>query len=287
MRWALVLLAVLAPLSASAHGFEVGALALDELEPGRFAVAWRAPEDSRRVTPARVTIRFPAHCRRQHHELHCGSEGLHGTIAFDDLPDPRTTIAVRIDRLDGRHLEAMVRGDSPVLDVGRASTTFAAFEEAARRVLRLDALVLLALALVVDRRAWLWGFIGAHGLGLVLSAHLSVPGAPLAATLGAGVVLAARQAAFASGPQRGWGAVAALLGLGLGLAHEGTGSSWPFALWAALFHLTALALLVFSAHYACSRSAPRLRLALAYLTGSAGALWVIAALAGDPVTAWW
>ena len=135
MRWALVLLAVLAPLSASAHGFEVGALALDELEPGRFAVAWRAPEDSRRVTPARVTIRFPAHCRRQHHELHCGSEGLHGTIAFDDLPDPRTTIAVRIDRLDGRHLEAMVRGDSPVLDVGRASTTFAAFEEAARRVL--------------------------------------------------------------------------------------------------------------------------------------------------------
>lgn len=275
--WIVTIALLGAPLSASAHGFEVGVLALEERTPGRFSIAWRPPEDSRRVTPARVTIRFPPHCRREHHELRCGAEGLHGVIAFDDVPDPRTPIVVRVDRLDGRRIDAVLRGEAPEVDVGRASATLAALEAGAREVVAVDhLLVLFAIVLVagVDRRALpaLAAFVCAHAVGLALDGA-GLPNAPLAATLGAGVVLLARQGVGAHEPRRALALFAALLGFGLGLA-QGDARSAPAIASAALADVAVLALVASMARLS-QRRAPRLRVASAYALGAGGALWLL------------
>jgi hypothetical protein len=278
MRWALLLLLVgLAPASlASAHGFEVGVLALHELEPGRFAMQWRPPEDSRRPTPARVSLRFPDHCRRHQQELRCGEEGLHGAIAFDELPDPRSPVVVRIERLDGRRLDAVVRGDAPVLEVGRASALVEAIERGARAALHLP-LVILALVLVVglERRGLpaLLAFVLGHALGLGLAPLAGLPSAPLTAMGAAGVVLLARGGARQD-EARSWLLFALVLGVTLGLAPA---VEVPLMGVAGAALTSAVLLAIFALMIRSARAVePRVQIGAAYAVGVAGALVLIA-----------
>jgi len=278
MRWALLVAGlVLAPAPlASAHGFEVGVLALHELEPGRFAMRWRPPEDSRRATPARVTLRFPEHCRRHQQELRCGAEGLHGTIAFDDLPDPRSPIVVRIERLDGRRFDTVVRGDSPRLEVGGAGGLVRAIELGVRAALHLP-LVVLALVLVarLDRRGLptLAAFVLGHALGLGLAPVAGLPSAPLAAMGAAGVVLLARGGARED-EARSWFLFALLLGITLGLAPA---VEVPLMGIAGAALTDAVLLAIFALMMRSARAVePSVQIGAAYSAGVVGALVLIA-----------
>lgn len=279
MRYAALAIALLAlPSAANAHGYEVGALALHEQAPGDFTIAWRAPEDSRRVTPSRVSIDYPAHCLREHHMLRCGDEGLHGTLAFRDFPDARTPIAVRIERLDGRRIDGVVRADSASLALGPASGARAAIERGARRAFELPHLaVLVGLMLAFGLRRALPAlacFIVGHAVALGAGSLISLPSAPLAAMIAVAVLLLAREATRVErAARRTWSVLALLVGLAQGVAASGGSPSMLLPLGALLVDLALLSLFALGAS-ALRSDHPRARVASAYGLGVLGAFWL-------------
>lgn len=235
-RWGLVAaLVVLACVGRTqAHGLRPGVLALAEQEPGVFAVAWTEPVDTA-GGPATVTVSFPEPCRRSDARLECGDAGLSGRLRFSGLDSTSAPVSVQVRWSDGRTLDALVTADAPSLDVGAppASTWTAWAMLGVRHVLGgFDHLAfVLGLLLVVGPREWkrivgtLTAFTVAHSVTLGLSAMgvVTLPQAPVEATIAASVVLVAREASHRSPTltRRAPWAVALLFGLVHGLGFAG------------------------------------------------------------------
>ncbi len=116
-----VLIVLLAPSVALAHGLEPASLALREIRAGVFEVRWRA--SALRLPGANVEPVLPARCRRigrgdaaeeadrvtLRWTVDCGPGGLAGeSIGVDDLAAAKINALLTVERLDGAKLEAVL-----------------------------------------------------------------------------------------------------------------------------------------------------------------------------------
>ncbi|MBX3027809.1 HupE/UreJ family protein [bacterium] len=132
LRLAGALLATIAatlPLSDAArgHGLEPALLALRERAPGRFEVTWKSSK--LRLPGAEVRPTLPDRCRqtadapqatddgdriRLRWVVDCGTAGLAGqTIGVADLDVATIDALLRIERLDGSHVETVLTAHHP------------------------------------------------------------------------------------------------------------------------------------------------------------------------------
>jgi len=237
-----VLLAVLGWMVAgpvAAHGLHPGVLSLTEQQPGVFAVQWTEPVDTSGGVTA-VEVRFPEVCRHEGSRLDCTPEGLQGAIAFEGLEAQQGRVVAMVRWLDGRTTEALVTADAPRLELesapGRSAGVWLGL--GVEHILSgLDHLAfVVGLLLVVGvhamRRllATITAFTVAHSLtlGLATLGAISLPVAPVEATIAASVVLVAREATHeeATLTRRAPWAVALVFGLVHGLGFAGALGEW-------------------------------------------------------------
>jgi len=234
-----LLLLVLAPTRAAAHGLHPGVLTLVEREPGVFTIAWTEPVDTTgRAAP--VEIVFPEPCRRIADRLECGQGGLSGTLEFRGLAGDRARVMTLVRFADGRSIEQLVGGDAPRIELrappGRSALAWV--QLGIEHILGgLDHLAfVLGLLLVVGTRsvrrlvATITAFTVAHSITLVLAATgtFVLAAAPVEATIAASVVLVAREAMDdrATLTRRAPWLVAFVFGLVHGLGFAGALAAW-------------------------------------------------------------
>ncbi|MGE0786400.1 MAG: HupE/UreJ family protein [Sandaracinaceae bacterium] len=301
-----LLLALLAPERAAAHGFAPGVLALSEERPGRFRLSWTQPIDTRRQTEAHVRPVFPSSCRRDGAHLECGERGLTGTLAFVDIPTPATRVVISIRHLDGTRDEAVVTGESPEMELSaHPGGSFVAWIRIGVEhvVTGLDHVAFVLGLLLVAwagasqarlRRVLLavTAFTVAHSITLALSALdlVRVASRPVEACIAASVVLVAREAlhegetltrrlpwlvASGFGLLHGLGFAGALRDQGL---PEGSLRSAlvGFNVGVELGQLAVVALALGAAWVVSRRASTRLpKWAVCYALGALGAWWTI------------
>ncbi|HWB77898.1 MAG TPA: HupE/UreJ family protein [Nannocystaceae bacterium] len=300
-------LVALASTAAAAHGLRPGVLTIVEVEPGTFAVAWKAPVDTA-GRDAPIEIVFPAHCRPVRldaattaTQLECGETGMHGAIELHGLSGDRARVATLVRFLDGRELETLVGEDDARIELERplGHSALAWIRSGIEHIATgLDHVAfVIGLLLVVGTRelrrliATVTAFTIAHSLTLLLAATgtLVLASAPVEATIAASVVLVARESLHdrATFTRRAPWAVAFVFGLvhGLGfagaLADAGLPRDWLGASLVCFnlgVELGQLAIVLASALVVRAlgqRRAESLRPWAAYAIGSVAACWLL------------
>jgi hypothetical protein len=244
LRFLALVIVLLAPSLASAHGFRPGVLTLTEASPGVFAIAWTEPMDTR--YPVEVEVAFPDACLREGDRLDCTRDGLRGEIAFPGLASQRAPVTALVRFLDGRTIEAMVDPDDARLDIDAPPTASprAWVEHGVHHIFSgIDHIAfLLGLLLVVGTASFrrvviaVSAFTVAHSITLALGATglVKLHSPPVEAAIAASVVLVAYEAmhdrptltrrapwavAFGFGLVHGLGFASALTSAGLPTTH--------------------------------------------------------------------
>lgn len=295
---ALAIVAIAA--SARAHDTAPGVLGLEELEDGRYLVAWTLPVDTRGATEG-ARPRFPGHCVEDGGILDCGERGLAGQITIDGLAETSMRVAVVVTRRDAPPIEALLDATRPsvAIEAGASSLGRWVVLGAEHVLFGMDHLAFLLGILLVsslDRRLVLTitAFTLAHSITLALAVLDVVRLSPplVEAWIALSVLLVAREALAPTGApssvRRAPWAVAAFFGLvhGLGLAGALRDLALPrSALVPALFgfnvgvelgQLAFVLLAALMARLAAGRAwAPRARTGLVYAVGIAAAYWVV------------
>lgn len=214
-RWAqgflLALLICCQPALASAHALRPATLALRELAPGRFQVAWVPPTTSYGTAEGEPI--FPEHCQLAEAALDCGTTGLDGAIAFPGLEGSTLDVMIHIRWLGGQELLRSVSGSAPSL---RVRGVPADADKRVRMQLALDytrlgvqhivggldhLLFVLGLVLLLGFRRPLWwtvtAFTLAHSITLAAAALdvVSLPPVPVEAAIALSVLLLAVECA--------------------------------------------------------------------------------------------
>ena len=125
-----LLLLLLAPSVALAHGLDPASLALRETRPGVFEVRWKA--SALRLPGANVQPVLPARCRRiggaeavdetdrvtLRWTVDCGTDGLAGeVVAVADLSAAKISALLTIERLDGTRTQTVLGPRTPSFTV--------------------------------------------------------------------------------------------------------------------------------------------------------------------------
>jgi len=98
---ALVALAGLAlPAPVVAHELSMADLLVREVAKGDYTVQWGPGEKS---APAdSLQPQWPDHCQAAGNSLHCGPQGLAGTVSIDGVGKRFSAVVIKVDWLDGR-----------------------------------------------------------------------------------------------------------------------------------------------------------------------------------------
>ena len=212
-------------------------LQVRELAPGEFILQWGAGEKS---APAdSLTPVWPEHCRAEANALHCGAEGLKGSLSVKGVGQRFSAALVKVFWLDGQsRVYTLTAGQPSVRLYGSADDSRGMGEIAVAYTLLgvehiltgFDHLlfVISLLFLVGFGRRLLWtitAFTAAHSLTLALSALglLTLRPPPVEATIALSIVLVAGEALHRRETlARRWPAlVAFLFGLVHGLGFAG------------------------------------------------------------------
>ncbi len=94
-------LAALLPHVASAHEMSMAEMELREMSPGEFLWQWSATNDKRPSTEELRPL-WPESCVADENVLHCGEQGLRGTLAMDGVGNSYSAALVKIVWLDGQ-----------------------------------------------------------------------------------------------------------------------------------------------------------------------------------------
>lgn len=268
MKFALAfLIALLWSTNASAHDFEPGVLAIVEAEDGTTTERFTPPTDGEvKVVHEGDVVRF---------------EGLR----------KGSKVVVSVRWRDGQSFETVVTSDNPRVEIVRRSSSFAAFvklgiEHVAGGLDHVAFVIGLFLVVGANRKlvATITSFTIAHSLTLALAAFdvVSLPRAPVEATIAASVLLVAVEAtaerhtwtkkkpwlvAFAFGLVHGLGFAGALGELGLPHA------ALPKTLLAFNVGVEIAQLALVGVLVVATKRLPRRP--LAYAIGAGGALWLI------------
>ena len=99
-RLGFALVASLAAPLAGAHELSMAELQVREVARGEFVVQWGAGEKS--MPADSMTPQWPAQCRTEGPALHCGEQGLTGTLTMKGVGDRFSAALVKIFWFDGQ-----------------------------------------------------------------------------------------------------------------------------------------------------------------------------------------
>jgi hydrogenase/urease accessory protein HupE len=203
-----VLLALLAPPSASAHEIRPAYLDVKETASGQYDVLWRTPVLSGMRLP--IVLQMPADVRNlreptydeltdslvERRWIDAGPGGLEGKrIDFPGLTLTITDVLVRIERLDGAHSTEIVRPTRPYLEIpaprGAVATAKVFLFQGIEHILfGVDHLLFVLGLLLIVRNPWMLvktitAFTVAHSLTLAAATlgAVNVPAPPLNAAI--------------------------------------------------------------------------------------------------------
>jgi hydrogenase/urease accessory protein HupE len=228
----LVAIAALLPALAGAHEMSMAEMELREMSRGEFFWQWSATND-KRPGGDDLKPRWPESCVAESNVLHCGEQGLLGTLSIDGVGKRYSAALVKVFWLDGQsRVYTLTSGQPKVQLYGSADDKRGRSEIAsAYTVLGIEHIlsgydhllfVFGLLFLVGFGRKLLWtitAFTAAHSLTLASAALglLTLRSPPVEATIALSIVLVAGEALNTRMTlARRWPAVLAFL---FGLVH--------------------------------------------------------------------
>lgn len=235
-RWLVAMLLAVAGARVPAHELSMAEMQVREIGAGEYIWQWTASGD--RAPSTVLAPVWPAQCTDVDGNLHCGPEGLAGTLRVEGVGQRYSAAIVRIYWHDGQSVFTLTKGQPEVRLFGSAQDRRGLGEIAgAYLVLGVEhilggidhlAFVVSLLFLVGFRRQLVWtitAFTVAHSLTLVLSAlgWLTLRSPPVEATIALSIMLVAGEALHDRPTlARRWPAlVAFLFGLVHGLGFAG------------------------------------------------------------------
>ena len=205
----IVALLALAASPVRAHEMSMAEMEVREASPGEFVWQWSASSDKRPMGNDLVP-RWPEACSAGPSALHCGSDGLKGTLTVDGVGKRYSAAMVKVVWLDGQsHVYTLTAGQPSVQLYGSADDRRGAGEVGRAYVVLgvehilsgVDHLLFVIglLFLVGFRRrlvATITAFTVAHSLTLACSAFgwLTLRPAPVEAMIALSIVLVACEA---------------------------------------------------------------------------------------------
>ena len=206
---AFVLLA-LASVVAHAHEMSMAEIELRETAHGEFIWQWSASNDKQRTVSLDLTPRWPQACAVEANALHCGGEGLKGTLSIDGVGRSYSAVLVKVYWLDGQARVYTLTGGQPSVQLYGSADDRRGRGEIARAYLALGVEHILGgidhllfvfglLFLVGFQRRLVWtitAFTVAHSLTLASAAlgWLTLRSPPVEATIALSIVLVAGEA---------------------------------------------------------------------------------------------
>lgn len=209
LLFAVLLLAASSPRVAGAHEMSMAEMEVRETAPGDFVWLWSAASDKRPMGSDLVP-HWPNACEVTPNGLHCGAEGLKGSLSIDGVGKRYSAALVKVYWLDGDTSVYTLTAGQPSVQLYGSAQDNRGFGEIARAYTRLgiehiltgiDHLAFVAsLLFLVGFRRRLIGTISAftlaHSLTLALSALgiLTLRPAPVEACIALSIVLVASEA---------------------------------------------------------------------------------------------
>ncbi len=314
----LILLGLMTAI-AEAHEVKPAYLEVTETAPGEHMIVWKQPvKEGRRL---KIDPVFPAACEPQNERV-SRAQGVivlrwntvcdlsSGTIRISGLDRTITDAYVRVTRLDGDVISAVLRPGAAQLDLtAPAGTAVIAYLRTGIEHILFGydhLLFVLGLVLLVQKRHILktiTAFTLAHSVTLAMSAlaGISLPGAPVEILIAMSIVLLAREGlvragsapslsarfpwliAFGFGLIHGFGFAGALANIGLPEGAE-IAALMLFNLGVELGQLI-FVLAVLAGFWTLARlyraGLAQVRTALSYVIGIAGTFWVIERLSAS------
>ncbi len=236
-RVLLLACAVLAELPASAHELSMAELQMHEVGRGEFQFYWGAGEKS--SPAASLHPQWPENCRADADALHCGEDGLRGTLTMQGVGDRFSAVLLKINWRDGQTRVYTLTAGQPSVQLygsaddqrGLGAVASAYFVLGVEHILSgYDHLLFVIglLFLVGFQRRLVWtitAFTVAHSLTLASAAigWLTLRSPPVEACIALSILLVAVEAAHSRQTlARRWPAlVAFLFGLVHGLGFAG------------------------------------------------------------------
>ncbi|MEO7338170.1 MAG: HupE/UreJ family protein [Caldimonas sp.] len=230
-RWLLALLLALTGIAAGAHELSMAEMEVRETAPGEFIWIW-SPGEKRAVSDDLTPI-WPEGCKADTSVLHCGADGLRGTMRIDGVGQRYSAALVKVFWLDGGARVYTLTAGQPTVHLYGAADDQRGLGEIAWAYTLLGVEHILSgidhllfviglLFLVGFERRLLWtitAFTAAHSLTLACSAlgWLLLRPAPVEATIALSIVLVAGEALHRRATlARRW---PALVAFGFGLVH--------------------------------------------------------------------
>ena len=253
-----LLAVVLSLTSAQAHETRPAYLEIKETEPGQFAVLWRTPVLSGVRLPLALTMPDGIQDRKEpavlefadslveRRWIEAGPNGLAGKrITITGLQLTITDVLVRVEWLDGRRLQTIVRPAQPWIDIASAQSGWqmlgAYVVEGMRHIVfGPDHLLFVLGLLLIVKGAWMLvktvtAFTLAHSITLAIATlgYAEAPALPLNAAIALSILFLGPEivrswrgetsftirhpwvVAFAFGLLHGFGFASALTGAGL------------------------------------------------------------------------
>lgn len=222
---------------ASAHEMSMAEMQVREMAPGEFIWQWTATE--KRAASDDLAPAWPDGCTAEMNLLHCGKDGMQGTLSVNGVGKTYSAALVKIYWLDGQSRVYTLTASQPTVHLYGAADDHRGMGEIAWAYTMLGVEHILSgvdhllfviglLFLVGFKRDLLWtitAFTAAHSLTLALSAlgWLTLRSPPVEAAIALSIVLVAGEALHKRQTlARRWPAlVAFLFGLVHGLGFAG------------------------------------------------------------------
>lgn len=208
-NWFLTVLLLLSPF-AGAHEMSMAEMELRETSAGEFFWQWSAASDKRRPISEELTVEWPQSCTAATNALHCGNDGLKGTLSIDGVGKAYSAVLVKVFWRNGESRVYTLTGGQPSVQLFGSAEDHRSGGEiaAAYGVLGVEHIlggidhllfVLGLLFLVGFNRQLFWtitAFTAAHSLTLASAAlgWLTLRSPPVEAVIALSIVLVAGEA---------------------------------------------------------------------------------------------
>lgn len=217
--------------AAGAHEMSMAEMQVREMAPGEFIWQWTATE--KRAASDDLSPVWPETCTAEQNLLHCGKQGMQGTLSVNGVGKTYSAALVKVYWLDGQSRVYTLTASQPTVHLYGAADDRRGMGEIAWAYTMLGIehiltgvdhllFVISLLFLVGFKRDLLWtitAFTAAHSLTLALSAlgWLALRSPPVEASIALSIVLVAGEALHEKQTlARRWPAVVAFL---FGLVH--------------------------------------------------------------------
>jgi hypothetical protein len=116
LRYLLALALALLALPARAHEMSIAEMEVRETSAGEFMWRWSADSDKRPMNDD-LKPEWPKHCQATPNALHCGDQGLKGTLAMHGVGDRYSAAMVKVLWRDGQTRVYTLTSSQPTVEL--------------------------------------------------------------------------------------------------------------------------------------------------------------------------